>query len=299
MAYKMTLRRKLAIATWDAPREGNIYGKLTIDATRALEYIEHVRRQTGEKVTITHLVGKACAVALAKAPSLNGYIRLGRYVPHDRVDIAFLVALEEGENLGKAKVDAADGKSVADIARELRERAEKLRKGEDQAFKKSMGSVAMLPGFVLKPLLKLTGFLASSLGLSIPPLGVEPFPFGSCIVTSVGMFGLDEGYAPPTPFARVPVYVLVGALREQPTVVDGQVTVRSMLTITATIDHRFMDGFQGGVLAKTVREVLENPWLLEGRAGPPPLLTDAHAGGEDTAGAESAAVPAEAEKASS
>ena len=282
MAYKMTLRRKLAIATWDAPREGNIYGKLTIDATRALEYIEHVRAQTGEKVTITHLVGKACAMALAKAPSLNGTIRFWRYVPHDHVNIAFLVALEEGENLGKAKVDDADRKSVADIARELRELAEKLRKGEDKAFKKSMGSVAMLPGFVLKPLLKLTGFLASSLGLSIPPLGVEPFPFGSCIVTSVGMFGLDEGYAPPTPFARVPVYVLVGALREQPTVVDGQVTVRSMLTITATIDHRFMDGFQGGVLAKTVREVLENPWILEGREGPPPLLTDSQGAGATT-----------------
>jgi pyruvate dehydrogenase E2 component (dihydrolipoamide acetyltransferase) len=28
----MSTRRKLAISTWDAPREGNIYGKLTVDA---------------------------------------------------------------------------------------------------------------------------------------------------------------------------------------------------------------------------------------------------------------------------
>ena len=34
------------------------------------------------------------------------------------------------------------------------------------------------------------------------------------------------------------------------------------MTITATIDHRFIDGFQGGVLAKVVRDVLENPWQL-------------------------------------
>lgn len=271
----MTVRRKLAIATWSAPREGNIYGKLTVDATAALAYLDWLRATTGEKVTITHLVGKAVGMALAKAPSLNGYLRLGSYVPHDTVDVAFLVALEEGENLAKAKVANMDQKSVSDVAKELRELAERLRKGKDEAFNKSMGPVKILPTFVLKPIVAITGFLASSLGLSIPFLGVERFPFGSCIVTSVGMFGLDEGYAPPTPFARVPVYVLVGAVKDMPAVVDGQLVVRKQLVITATVDHRFMDGYQGGVLAKVVREVLENPWrTLEGREGPPAQLED-------------------------
>ena len=35
-----------------------------------------------------------------------------------------------------------------------------------------------------------------------PGLGLEAFPFGSAVITSVGMMGLDEGFAPPTPFAR-------------------------------------------------------------------------------------------------
>ena len=79
----------------------------------------------------------------------------------------------------------------------------------------------------------------------------------------VGMFGLDEAWAPPTPFARVPVYVLVGAIRPQPAAVDGALVIQQRLTVTATIDHRFIDGFQGGVLAKVVRSVLEDPWQLE------------------------------------
>ncbi|MCA9492744.1 MAG: 2-oxo acid dehydrogenase subunit E2, partial [Myxococcales bacterium] len=37
----------------------------------------------------------------------------------------------------------------------------------------------------------------------------------------------------------------------------------------ATIDHRFMDGAQGGRLAKVVRKVMENPWTLEGLEGRP------------------------------
>ena len=49
---KMTTRRKLAIATWAAPREGNIFGKLTVDMTDAMSYLQWVREETGEKVTV-------------------------------------------------------------------------------------------------------------------------------------------------------------------------------------------------------------------------------------------------------
>lgn len=52
----MSLRRKLAIATWASPKEGNIYEKLTLDVAEAQRYIEHVRETTGEKVTVTSVV---------------------------------------------------------------------------------------------------------------------------------------------------------------------------------------------------------------------------------------------------
>lgn len=266
---KMTTRRKLAIATWSSPREGNIYGKLTLDAGPALRYLDYQRIKSGEKVSITHLVGRAVAEALKHAPGLNGRITLGSYVPHDHVSIAFLVALEDGADLAKAKVVDADKKSVVDIARELRERAARLRQGKDTDFEKSKGLLKILPTWLLRPVVWLTGFLTGSLGISAKGLGLEAFPFGSCIVTSVGMFGLDEGFVPPTPFARVPLYVLIGAVREQPAVVDGQLAVQKQLTITATLDHRFIDGFQGGVLARVVRQVFANPWRLDGAEGPP------------------------------
>ncbi len=266
---KMSLRRKLAIATWGPPREGNIYGKLTVDATEAEAYLAHVRETTGEKVTITHLVGKAVANALGTAPGLNGFLRFGKYHQHKTVDVSFLVALEEGENLAKAKIRELDRKPVVDVAKELRALAAKLKAGKDEEFEASKGLVRLMPTWVMRPLLWFTGWLTSSLGIGFAPAKLSAFPFGSCIVTSVGMFGLDEGFVPPTPFARVPVYVLIGAMNDRPAVVDGELTIRKQLTITATLDHRFIDGFQGGVLAKTVRSVLENPWQLDGLQGRP------------------------------
>lgn len=260
---RMTTRRKLAIATWSAPREGNIYGKITVDVTKANAYIAHLRETSGEKVTITHLVGKAVAMAFKRAPTLNGRIVWGRFEPLPEINISYLVALEEGQDLAKAKIDNLDRKSVVDVAKELRALAARLHRGEDDAFNKSKGLLRALPTWLIRPLLFVTGWLASAVGISVPALGIEKFPFGSCIITSVGMLGLDEGFAPPTPFARVPVLVLLGAIRDQPIVIDGELAVRPQLTITATIDHRFIDGFQGGVLAKVVRSIMEDPWQLE------------------------------------
>jgi pyruvate dehydrogenase E2 component (dihydrolipoamide acetyltransferase) len=259
----MTTRRKMAIAAWGPPHEGNIYGKVTVDATNALRYLDEVQERTGEKVTVTHLVGKALASALEAEPTINGRIRFGRFVPHDQVSIAFLVSMPDGSDLMKAKVDDVDAKTPADIARDLREQAERLRAGTDDDYNKSMGVVRKLPTQLLRPLLWLTGWLASSLGINAKPLGVTKFPFGSAVVTSVGMFGLDEAWVPPTPFARVPLYVLIGAIGDKAVVEDGELVSRPMLTVTATIDHRFIDGFQGGVLARAFRDAFEDPWSLE------------------------------------
>ncbi|MRG96671.1 2-oxo acid dehydrogenase subunit E2 [Polyangium spumosum] len=266
-------RRKLAIATWSSPREGNIYGKLVMDAGEAVAYVEHLRKTTGQKVTVGHIVGKAAAMAMKSAPGLNGRIVFGRYVPHETVDVTFLVALEDGRDLAKTKITRADEKSIADIASALAEGAGKLRGGKDADFEKSKGIVRALPTFLLRPVLWTTGFLTGALGVAA--FGLEPFPFGSCVITNVGAFGVDEGYAPPTPFARVPVLLLVGAVREQPAVVAGKVVPRPLVTITATVDHRFIDGAQLGQLAKVLRKGFEEPWTLDGLTKAPWATSDA------------------------
>ena len=105
---KMSTRRKLAIATWGSPREGNIYGKMTLDATDAVEYLDRLTKGTGVKVTMTHFIGKIVAEALANSPGLNGFLRFGVYHQHQTVDVSFIVNIGEGAHLGKVKVDELD-----------------------------------------------------------------------------------------------------------------------------------------------------------------------------------------------
>jgi len=252
-------RRKLMISSWSPPGEGNIHGVLEADATNALEYIKEVREKTGQHVTITHVAMKAIALGIRQAPSLNGRLIWGRFAPFETIDLGCLVAIEGGKDLANAKITNADKRSISDICAILQEKADRLRTGGDPDFKKVNDTLKKLPVFIIRPLVYFTGFLSSALGLNLPFLGVRPFPFGSCLVTSVGMMGLDLAFAPFTPFTRVPLLMLIGSIKNKPVVVDDQIVIRPILTITATLDHRFVDGAQCSHLAKKAKEVLENP----------------------------------------
>ena len=147
--------------------------------------------------------------------------------------------------------------------------------------------IRMLPTWMIKRVLNMVSFLGCELGLSIPFLGVKPYPFGSCLVcypppsctsafqltsrrflplfqlTSVGGLGLDTAFAPFTPFANVPVLIAVGECKEQVIAENGVPVVKAMLPITATIDHRYLDGAQAVTIAKVLRLVFTNPRLLD------------------------------------
>lgn len=259
----MPIRRKLQIATWGEPSEGSIHAKISLDATKVQKYIDEKRKTTRQHITITHVVGKALGLALRNAPGLNGRIVFDRFLPFKTIDISFLAMVEGGKNLAKVKVSNIDKKGVDQVATELDAGSQRLRKGTDENFKKSMGPLKLLPTWLIRLVVNTAAYAAGALGLSIPALGVEPHPFGSCIITSVGMLGVDEAFAPFTPFARVPLLVLIGAIHEGVKVEDGETKVTKKLKLCCTIDHRFLDGAQGGAMAKVLRDVFDNPSMLD------------------------------------
>lgn len=86
------------------------------------------------------------------------------------------------------------------------------------------------------------------------------------MVTNVGVFGVSEGFAPLSPLYRVPVVILVGDIEPRPWVVGERVEVRPVVTITATIDHRWADGHTIAALARAFRAYMADPLAHEGAA---------------------------------
>jgi pyruvate dehydrogenase E2 component (dihydrolipoyllysine-residue acetyltransferase) len=91
-------------------------------------------------------------------------------------------------------------------------------------------------------------------------LAREDLEDGTFTISNLGMFGVEKFTAVLNPPQAA--IVAVGATEEQPVAVDGEVVVRPMLTLTATFDHRAVDGAPAAEFLQTVKELLEEPGLM-------------------------------------
>jgi pyruvate/2-oxoglutarate dehydrogenase complex dihydrolipoamide acyltransferase (E2) component len=250
--------RRLALATWKAPDNPTVYGAIEVDMSSGLELIEHLRRTAGIHVTITHLVAKALALGIAEHPDGNGLIVGRRVYVRDRVDIFLQVASEDGRDLSGVKIVDADKLPVQEIARQIEERAARLRARRDQEVERSKESLARVPDRLLAPAIRLVGFLTYNLGLDLSRFGVAYDQFGSAMVTSIGSIdaGLGMALAPMVPFSHVPIVVLVNNIQRRPVAVGDRVEIRPILTLGCSFDHRFIDGVIGARIARSLRNNL-------------------------------------------
>lgn len=259
---RLTGWRRIANAMWRAPNDPQIFGMLDIEAGPMLRFLEAARHR-GEHLTPTHLVGRAVACALEATPALNVQIRRGRARPRASIDVFFQTAVAGGKDLSGITIRDASRKSAAELAAELRDRATAMKQGRDGEFARTKRMTDAMPISVLRGALALTSFLAQDLRLALPGLGVHRDPFGSAMVTSVGMFGLPQGFAPLAWMYDVPLLVLVGEITPKPVVVGDRVEPRPVLPITATIDHRYVDGAHVGSAMKAFRAYLAAPGDFE------------------------------------
>jgi len=81
---------------------------------------------------------------------------------------------------------------------------------------------------------------------------------GSTItITSLGKLG---GIA-STPMINMPEVSIIGINKaiERAVVVDGQITIRLMMNLSSSFDHRFVDGFDAASMIQALKDSLEQP----------------------------------------
>jgi 2-oxoacid dehydrogenases acyltransferase (catalytic domain) len=259
--------RKLAGSTWGRPMDPQFYGDLDLDASALLRYIEEIRHLTGIHVTMTHLVGRAVAHGLAVVPELRVRLARGREHERESVDVFFIVMAEGGKELTGVKIGDADRKSAAEIGEELSRRCSAIDAGADPELGRSKALMASLPPLMLRWGLRVAAWLTSDLNLDLPQLGMPRQAFGGAMITSVGGWGISHAYSPLASYYRVPVLILIGAVRQTPVAVAGQVVVRPVLTLTATFDHRYVDGFHAMQFARAIRDYCDDPAAFEPPGG--------------------------------
>jgi pyruvate dehydrogenase E2 component (dihydrolipoamide acetyltransferase) len=83
---------------------------------------------------------------------------------------------------------------------------------------------------------------------------------GTFTISNLGMYKVEQFTAVLNPPQAA--IVAVGAIEKRAVPLDGELVVRPMMTLSATFDHRAVDGAPAAGFLQTVKELLEEPALM-------------------------------------
>jgi len=94
----------------------------------------------------------------------------------------------------------------------------------------------------------------------IGKLSKEELTGGTFTITNLGMFGVEIF----TPIINPPETAIlgVGKVIEKPVIVNKEISVKPMMHLSLSYDHRVIDGAPAAQFLQKVKQFLENPHLL-------------------------------------
>ncbi|HLA95312.1 MAG TPA: 2-oxo acid dehydrogenase subunit E2, partial [Pyrinomonadaceae bacterium] len=88
----------------------------------------------------------------------------------------------------------------------------------------------------------------------------EEYTGATFSISNLGMMGIKEFTAiinPPE--AGI---LAIGGANPTPVVRDGQIVIRSIMSVTMSCDHRAIDGATGAKFLQTFKQMLESPAMM-------------------------------------
>jgi len=91
-------------------------------------------------------------------------------------------------------------------------------------------------------------------------ISIEDMDGGTFTISNGGVFGSLFG----TPIINPPQSAILGmhGVFERPVVRNGQVTIRPMMYIALTYDHRLVDGREAVTFLRTIKNAVEDPRVM-------------------------------------
>ena len=255
--------RKIAIGTWRTAYDPSVYGTMEMKMDAAMDYIRRYREATGKRLTPTHMVARAMAQCLKETPDANAIMRFNRIYLRKTIGVFMQVVMTDQ---GSDKVDLSgvtiydvEKKDIGEIVDDVEKKVALVRAHKDPALEKTRGTFKFIPYIFLNLFMRVLSFLSLTLNLDLRWMGIPKDGFGSVMITNVGSIGLDIAYVPIVPWSRVPILLAMGEVNEKAVAEDGEVVVRKMMNISATFDHRFIDGMHAAAMSRILRRWLEHP----------------------------------------
>jgi len=255
--------RRVASVLYSRPRDSKIFGSVDLDVT-ALEAYVAEKRNTGLRVTLTHVILLAFARGISeKVPEFNTFVRRGRILARPRLDASLSVLIRDRDEMSNVKVPAVDTLTLEELSIYVAGQVLATQQGEEAAALHLKHRLAALPWPLRGWLVRLVAWLTLDLGLDLSGLGLHNDRFGCFLLSNIGSIGLDLGYPALFPGSNLSLVVTMGAVNTKPAYLDGVLQPRRVLTLSAAMDHRLVDGLHGGRLFQYLKKVAAEPSLLD------------------------------------
>jgi pyruvate/2-oxoglutarate dehydrogenase complex dihydrolipoamide acyltransferase (E2) component len=254
--------RKIAAAVYKKPVDSKIFGSVEVDVTDLENWVSDKRRQ-GIKATTMHVYTLAVARALkTEVPALNAFVVRGSIRARKQIDATVTVLLKENQ-MGSVKIPDADKLTLSEFIDVFQQEVDKARSGDENKTMKNKAILARIPWPFRSWLFQLLKKLTIGWGFSIPALGLSHNSFGSYLVSNIGTVGLDVGFPALFPTSNVPLVLIVGGVSKKPVVVNDEIVIRRIQSLSVALDHRVVDASHGGLLFRYMKYIIKNPQLLE------------------------------------
>jgi short-subunit dehydrogenase/acyl carrier protein len=223
------------------------YAQRAVDVSAAMRAVQALN-EAGVGATLTHVMIRAAALALARNPELHQLVCGYRKLTPGQVDIGLSMA---GKTTYAPVVvlAAADGVSLGDMVARVEEATVRGRAKEtlDLATLRRVGWMTPV------------GFLRR---LSVRVMQ-EMFWYRRKLV------GTFQVTCVPTVDATVPLQFYSGSIlsfgrpRDAVVPIDGRPSIRPMLTLTVCVDHVAMDGMRAATLVNAIAAIVDSEELVD------------------------------------
>ena len=240
--------------------ESVVYYDSYVNADELIKFLADAKEKS-QRITLTHLLVKACAVGFYKNPTMNQYISGHHIYQREKAVISFSIKKEKVSKspIKVVKITIEEDETLQQLADKIDKRLTVERSNKKTYTDKEIDLVTLLPRCVLKPMLWL--FKKLDYYNFLPASFIEKDPlFASLFIANLGSIGMDAAYHHLYEYGTISIFLTTGKIKETPVVENGQIVVRKNLHLRWSYDERIDDGLSSSKGIGSVVEILENPY---------------------------------------
>jgi len=247
-----------------------------IDITNINKYLEEKNAKNKEliaqgkavdyKYNIFQVIVTTFLRMIYLRPKMNRFIVNENFYQRNEITTSFVVKKLFADDGAEALafVHSEENDNMDSIHKKIYDQVSQRRKADDKedTTTQSMDVLNKIPRWISKLAIHFIMWLDKHGWVPQSMIADDPY-YSSLVISNLGSLKMKSGYHHLTNWGTCSMILLIGEIKERPFYIDGKMEMRQSIDLGLTIDERLADGYYYSKVLKTIKKLMENPWLLD------------------------------------